>query len=178
VVLACFVLTPSLCESTAQREQAGIIEIDGKKNPERVPEYRVWAATFRTFAGGVRMLPDRVREHVSTAEETMIFAEADHLQKVQADCVKRLVDAREPLAALERTGAGSKSRIAVAKEVDTVMWEIELGCRWETLHARDRVLERLNPNGRAALLAFVESRKAGLSFTVPKNGMDRFRQPQ
>jgi hypothetical protein len=92
---------------------------------------------------GVRVLLNGVAEHVSTAETTLIFAEADQLKKFQADCVKRLTDAREPLAALERAGAEQTIRLAKAKEVDAAMCDNELSCSWETLHARDRVLEGL-----------------------------------
>ena len=47
---------------------SNVIHFDGKKNPEMVPDYRVWAMMFRIFADGVRILPDGVVEHVSKAE--------------------------------------------------------------------------------------------------------------
>ena len=138
----------------------------------------MWASAFQTFALGVRMLPDGVDEYVSLTESSVIFAEADKQQKIQGDCIQRLIAAREPLSALERAGAEQSVRFAKAKEVDAAMWEVELGCRWETLRGRDRVLEQLNVDGRNALVKFVESRKAGMKSLVPKNGLERYRQPQ
>ena len=76
--------------------------------------------TFRIFADGVRILPDGVIEHVSKAEASLIFTEADKLKKVQETCVERLLDAREPwlhwsepertrLPGLQRPGSGRRN---------------------------------------------------------------------
>ena len=212
--LLALVVLPSPTLGTAQESPpSNVIVIDGKKNPEQIPEYRVWASTFRTFAESTpaqarknyeemmrdptvnettrkeftalieviertgRVLPDGLAEYVSAAETALIFAEADQQQKVQTDCVQRLIAAREPLSALD-AGADQPTWFAKAKEVDVAMWEIELGCRRETLRMRDRVLEQLNVDGRNALVKFVESMKAGMKSFVPKNGLERYRLPQ
>ena len=58
------------------------------------------------------------------------------------------------------------------------MWEIELACRWDTLHARDRVTATISPAAQLALTHFVDSEKTGLTYHIPKAGLDRFRQPK
>lgn len=160
-----------------------VVEITGRQNPELVPEYRAWRHALRLLASGPRQLPDSalpkgLREHVTRAEETLILREADYVQQVQLDCVKRGIEARAPLAKLEAAGVPMKERLSTMRDVDARMWKIELACRWETLHARDRILERLSAPAQTALIAFVELKKGGLSFSVPKGGLERFRQPQ
>ena len=179
LMLALVVLpSPTLGAEQEPTMPPNMILIDGKKNPERIPQYRIWLDVFRTFAEGVQILPDGVAEHVSAAESKLIFAEAKRLEKFHSDCIQRLLKARAPLFALEQAGAEPTVRFAKARELDPVMWEIELGCRWETLHTRDRVLDQLTIEGRTALAAWTESRKAGLKSYVPKAGLERYRQPQ
>ena len=62
--------------------------------------------------------------------------------------------------------------------IDARVRQINLECRWETLHARDRVLAALNPDGRAALMAFVESTKVGTSLSIPRKDLARFLEPE
>ena len=86
--------------------------------------------------------------------------------------------ARAPLAKLEATGPSRDAWTALAKKIDPKMWEIELACRWDTLHARDHLLAVISPEGGLALTRFVEDQKKGLTFHTTKSGLDRFRQPQ
>ena len=179
LMLALVVLpSPTLGAEQEPTMAPNMILIDGKKNPESIPQYRIWLDVFRTFAEGVQVLPDGVAENVSAAESKLIFTEAKRLEKFHSDCIQRLLKARAPLFALEQAGAEPTVRFAKARELDPVIWEIELGCRWETLHTRDRVLDQLTIEGRTALVAWTESRKAGLKSYVPKAGLERYRQPQ
>jgi hypothetical protein len=179
LVLLCVLSLPMLAGQAPDGiRQTEMVRIEGSKNPEQVPAYRAWALAFDIFAGGSRLLPTSMVEVTSKNEAAAIFAEADAFKKRRDGCDKRLLAAREPLAQLEATKPTRKDWIALARKIDPVMWEIELACRWEILHARDRLVEKLTPETRLALETFVESQKAGTSFTVPKNGLDRFRQPQ
>ena len=56
--------------------------------------------------------------------------------------------------------------------------EIQLACRQDTLQARDRLLERLNPEGQAELIRFVEDKKAGTTVTIRKRELAHYLQPQ
>jgi hypothetical protein len=179
LMLALVVLpSPPLGAEQEPKMPPNMTLIDGKKNPESIPEHNVWLSVFRTFAEGVQILPDGVAEYVPPAESALIFTEAKRLQKFWSDCTSRLLKAREPLYALEQAGAEPTVRFAKARELDFVMWEIELACRWETLHTRDRLLEQLNIKGRTALKAWTESRKAGTKLFIPRAGLERYRQPQ
>jgi hypothetical protein len=143
-----------------------IVQIDGGKNPELIPEWNAWGFAFRLFATGSRQLPSSVHFAVSTEEAAMLMKEADQLQKVDQDCRNRVVKlhdllGKEPDAVLDRR-----------------LRDITLECRWATLHARDRVLEALKPEGVAALTAFVASTKVGTSVAIPKKDLARFLEPQ
>jgi hypothetical protein len=143
-----------------------VIEIDGAKNPEMIPQWSAWEFAFRVIAGGSRMLPSPVHQAVSKEEAAIIVAEAVGNQKRDAVCQERMLKLQPLMFTNE------------AVEINRRQVEIQIECRWQTLHARDRVLERLGSQGRTALIGFVESMKAGTKVTVPKRELAHYLQPQ
>lgn len=143
-----------------------LIHVDGSKNPEMIPQWSAWAFAFRLIAGGRKLLPTLVHRQVSMEEAAMILEEAEAAQKIDAACEERM----------------SRLRRFIGKEkasvLDAQARAITLDCRWQTLHARDRLLETLRPEGQAALIEFVESTKAGTTFTLTKRQLPRFMEPQ
>ena len=142
------------------------IEIDGSKNPELIPEWSAWGFAFRVIATGSRQLPSSVHAVVSTEEATLLLKQADRLQKFDRECQNRMVKLHS-LLGKEKDDA-----------LDARLRDLTLDCRWATLHARDRVLEQLTPEGGAALMAFVASTKVGTSLTIRKQDLARFLEPQ
>lgn len=176
VLMACL---PAQAGAQVRTAPVEIVSIDGSVNPELVPQYRAWAYAFRLLAGNRPELglPNGLREFVSPAEAALILREAHHVVRQEGGCLERALKAREPLTRLEAAGTPIKERLATAREVDAAMFAIDLSCRWEALHARDRLLEALSLDAGAALLRYVELKKLGLRFDIPKNGLERFRQP-
>ena len=177
VLLAC--LPAQAVAQTSRPSTVEIVSIDGSLNPELVPQYRAWSYAFRLLASGPPGLglPNALRPFVSPAEEALILKEAEHLVRLEENCVRRGLEAREPLTRLEAAGTPLKDRLDTLRDVDARLFAIELSCRWEALHARDRLLIALSPESASALSGYVEERKRGLRITVPRNGLDRFRQP-
>ena len=168
-------LVVSVLTSVAARSQAPvasapskseILQIDGSKNPELVPQWSVWGYVFRVFAGGPRQLPTSVLRLVSKAEESLVMREADAVQKIDADCQARLTKVVALLG------------VESMATVDGRVREISVACRRETLQARDRILAGLNPEAAAALMAFAESTKAGTSMSLPRKDLARFLEPE
>jgi hypothetical protein len=147
-------------------QQPEMLQVDGSKNPELIPQWNVWGYVFRVIAGGPRQLPASVYHLVSKDEEALVMKEADGVQKIDAGCQTR--------AAKAVTLLGAETVAAVDARIRTISVE----CRRETLHARDRVLSALNPAAAAALAAFAESTKAGTSISVPKKDLARFLEPE
>jgi hypothetical protein len=160
------VMTASQVPAAAGPSRPDIMQIDGSKNPELVPQWSVWGFVFRVIAGGPRQLPSSVLRLASKDEEALVLKEADGVQNVDADCQARLTKAVALL--------GVESRDAV----DARVRAITVACRRETLHARDRLLVRLNPAAAAALVAFAESTKAGTSTSLPRKDLARFLEPE
>ena len=155
--------TPPARPSDASEEE---VVIDGSKNPELIPQWYAWEFAFRIMGGGSKELPTTVYRVVSAAERALILAEAQaSLQRDQA-CQER-VGKLVPLVGKE------KNAVINAKQR-----EIQLDCRRDTLQARDRLLERLNPEGQTELIKFVEDKKAGTTVTIRKRELDHYRQPQ
>jgi hypothetical protein len=146
--------------------RAELIEIDGSRNPELIPQWAAWEFAFRVIGGGQKELPAIVFRVVSTEERALILAAAQASLQRDRACHARL----EKLAPL------------VGKEQNSVInakqREIQLDCRWETIHARDALLERLRPQARTALITFVEDTKQGTKSTVSKRGLAHYLQPQ
>ena len=143
-----------------------MMQIDGGRNPELIPEWNAWGFAFRVFATGSRQLPSTIHFAVSSEEAAMLMKEADQLQKVDQDCRTRVLKLHDLLG---------KERKDV---LDRKLRDITLECRWATLHARDRVLEALKPEAAIALTTFVASTKVGTSVAVPKKDLARFLEPQ
>jgi hypothetical protein len=156
------------------------VTIDGKVTPDRIPEYVVWRHTFHLLKmASVDRLPDALAM-LTTWEKDFVLRESAKIEQHLLDCNTRKLQAREPLQKLEAEGKNPFAIMTHAqiKVVDEAMWAIELQCRWDILTTRDRVLVRLTPEAQTALRSFVDQRKEGISFTVPENGLARFRQPQ
>lgn len=178
VLVVCAVL--SVSDSLAAQQQAGDwVEIDGKKNPELVPDYAAWRHALRIIGTSTPdTLPSTIYRAATAAEKRLLIDEGLKLtHTLESDCTARLLEAREPIAALERAGV-SWQNLDLAKNVDAAMWKIEQECRSETIKSRDLLRGELTAATVAALASFVEHMRGGMSFTVPKNGMERFRQPQ
>lgn len=145
---------------------SGMVVVDGGARPDLVPEWSVWGYVFRILTGGPRQLPGSVAELTSPAERAFVLREADAVRKADAACEARLA------RAMTRLGQDS------AAMVDDRLHEINVACRWDTLHARDTVLSGLNPAAAAALRAFAESTKTGTSISVPRKKLPRFLEPE
>jgi hypothetical protein len=141
------------------------VHIDGSKNPELIPQWTVWRQAFHNMAQ-VSNIPTEVIHHLSPKEQESLLAAARADVKKELGCQERVLE----IMPLLSTGD--------AKQINDKTKEINLDCRWQTLNRRDQVLESLNPEGRSALVNWVESNKAGMSVRVPKSELAFFRQPQ
>jgi hypothetical protein len=166
MLLASGVLDAGHRQGTVEKRMPEMIEIDGSRSPELIPEWSAWSFAFRVIATGSRQLPSSVHLVVSKEEAAFLLNQADRLQKQDRDCQHRVVKLHSLLGR-------EKDDV-----LDTRLREITLECRWATLHARDRVLEQLEPEGAAALAAFVTSTKAATSLTIRKQDLARFLEPQ
>jgi hypothetical protein len=143
-----------------------MVQIDGAKNPELIPQWHTWGFAFRVIAGGPKAIPSVVLIHLTKDEADLLHREAEADQKNDEECQRRVMRLVPLLSTPEATTVNEKTR------------EINLDCRWQTLRARDRVLQGMAAEGQAALTSWVESNKTGMQVSVPKAELDFFRQPQ
>ena len=109
-----------------------------QQNPELIPQWYAWGFAFRIM-GGSKELPTTVYRVVSAEERALILAEAQASLRRDQACQER-VGKLVPLVGKE------KNSVMNAKQR-----EIQLDCRRDTLQARDRLLERLNPEGQTVI---------------------------
>lgn len=167
-MIAAFILViASVAVQAPRGEPAEIVEIDGSRNPELIPEWSAWEFAFRTIAGGSKLIPTEVLVHLSAAEAELILEAALASQERDRACQARV----------QRLPAPTR---ASARQHNQRTREIQIECRWQTLDARDRLLEALeeNPEGQQALVRWVESTKLVTRVTIPKGELAHFRQPQ
>lgn len=167
------VLAVLLLQPAAQKPAVAIppgdsamVVVDGAARPDLVPEWSVWGYVFRVVSGGPRQLPSSVAELATAAEMEFVLREADAVRKADAACESRLA------RAFTRLGQDPPAM------VDDRLHEINVGCRRDTLRARDAVLAGLNPAAASALRAFAESTKTGTSISVPRKKLPRFLEPE
>jgi hypothetical protein len=179
MVMATHVLMSALCASTmltqgktppkvtfSNPSPSEMVQIDGSKNPELIPQWSAWQFAFRVIAGGPKVIPSVVLVHLSKDEADLVRAAAESDDKNDTECQARVLKLVPLLQTEEAVTINERTR------------EINLECRSFTLKTRDRVLEGLRPQGQAALIEWVESNKAGMQVSVPKRELAFFRQPQ
>ena len=143
-----------------------MVLIDGAKNPEMIPQWHIWGFAFRVIAGGPKAIPSVVLIHLTKDEADLLHREAGNDQKTDEACQERVMRLVPLLSTPEAKSVNEKTR------------QINLDCRWQTLRARDRVLEGMTAEAQTALTNWVESNKTGMRVSVPKSELDFFRQPQ
>ena len=162
-VILVSLITPATAGAPPQKP-TDVMHIEGRKNPELIPEWSVWEDALRIIAGGSRQLPSHVLEHTTKDEEALILREADQQRKRDAECKTRILalkpDSEKPDTLIQRSQA------------------IKLQCRWGALHARDRILAAMSPAARTALMEFVESVRAATTVDILKRDLAFFLQPQ
>jgi len=160
-----------------------MIEIDGSKEPWRIPQWNAWRFAFGVIARQANeLLPTDVHVYVTKKEAALIRREAEISLKNDAACEEKMLELRarlvEALTACRPQGRSCiqlKSRAITQETKDS-----EITCRWQTLHARDRALEGLkdNPVGQSALIQWVETTKRGRIIGMHKSEEAHFRLPE
>jgi hypothetical protein len=168
VVTLAAVVSLTATDSSAQPKRGQIewVVIDGRKNPEQIPEWSAWESVFSDIAGGRKLLPSNVQSVVSQEE-------ADLIRRESEASVRRSAEYKDTLLNLTKTMPGSTPLKRLGRQK-----EIRLECRWANLHARDRLLAALNPAAAAALTAYAQEVKKGTTFTVAKSEVAFLRLPQ
>ncbi len=143
-----------------------IVFIDGERQPDLVPQWRVWEYALRVFARGAKLLPSALAGRLTADESSRLFREAEaHLRREAAlrDYLRRL-----SLLVIRETGEAIDERRRIAA----------LEYRRGVLESRDRLLGALAPPARAALDAFVTSQKARVKLAISKRELAWYLRPE
>lgn len=141
------------------------LEIDGRKNPEMIPQWDIWLAAFEIISRASE-LPTEVLKQVSAEEASSIRDAAQENSRNFLALQQRVLQLMPTLQTDE------------AKFVTERTQALNIDFRWKVLQLRDRLLAGLNPAGQAALTNYVESLKAGIRVFVPKKELAYYRTPQ
>ena len=165
--------------ASAQAPRAGTtvaderITIDGAKNPEMVPQWAAWRFAF-TQIREAKDIPSDVIGLISKVEAGLILKDADADEVFYKDGEARALKLQRQLFA----ETDRAKQMALAPVLQAKADEIEMEYRRQTLDLRDHLLRTLRPEGRAALMAFVEAGKAGHRVTLLTSRLAAYRRPE
>ena len=151
-----------------------VFTLDGKKNPELVPQWAIWRMAF-TMIRQAQDIPSDVIFVTSKEEHAVILKDAAADATFYKDCAARASKLREQILGALPAGAEME---AVAKQTQPGFDEIEMECRRHTLDLRNHTLAGLRPTGQNALTAWVESLKPGFSAVLRKANLAAYRLPE
>lgn len=167
--VVCLLPLPASAQSTGPSgaKAPEMIEIDGRKHPEQIPQWSAWESALRTINTGSKLLPSKVHHLATEEERALISKEAAANAQRDTECRARIEREIGPLVGKEKRDTLRAKQQA-----------IHIDCRWKTLHARDHLLAQLRPEVGEALIEFVEHTKASMVITMPKAELDMYRQPE
>lgn len=154
--------------TVASAVPGGMVEIDGAKTPDALPDYVVWTQGLSAFSIIKRdnIVTAMQETRLSDADLALALAEGERQDKRDTECADRT----RPIAESMRGQKVEKIEAAVRPEV--------LKCRWAVLDAADRLLASMSPDGRIALTAWIMDRRKGIKVYVPKSDLEFFKQPR
>jgi hypothetical protein len=174
LLLAAVVLLSACASASGQAQQPTItlgpdgpkvIVIDGSKDPSAIPQWLAWERTF----GALNTHPQgHIPVWNMSDKETEITMAA----------------ARAAAAADDRCNANLTKRMDSLKSSykPDALWtenkRLIVGCRQETLDHADRLIEQLSPQGRQALLAWLDDRRRSTTSYVFEKEMAFYRSPR
>jgi hypothetical protein len=149
----------------------GYVTIDGRKNPERIPEYVAWGSAFRELAlleknGDARLLDEKVA--LTAAERTLVF-EAGRQQLER--------DAASQKTQLEIADRLSHRGVPLEKQLEAVR-PVVMAHRQRVLDAEEALLAKLGSEARMALTEWVNGRRAHITMLVHKDDLEDYRKPR
>lgn len=157
-----------------QRDQT--IEIDGKKNPEMIPDHVLWKHVFRFFASNSGM-PSDLRHTLETRDLPMPAADYELLRDYADKHAATEAALTEPVRRLQEQftqTTNTRSRSEIRDQLRT----LELEQRFKTLQLADALLLALSDQGRIRLLEWTQDFKTDISISVPRSDLEFFRRPR
>jgi hypothetical protein len=171
-----------------------MIEIDGSKEPQRIPEWSAWRSAFRSLKDTVATkedlptavaliaTPGDLRLIVRAAEES--FRNDAAYEELAVALYFKLLAVRQACDAKEATRQKRKDCfIREGNPISRPYMEVEeFAYRQRTLDIRDRLLRQLGERGRMevglALMAWVESQKKGMKAFIHKSSLADYYKPR
>jgi hypothetical protein len=154
----------------AQQAAIDIIEINGRTNPELIPEYVLWEFGF----GGLALIKEK---NMTVAIDSLGLSAAD-LALVWKEASLQRDREEQSMTRQRRQRELSKAQGASQQELTAALQKIVLDYRWSVLEARDRLVAAMSAEGQASLLAWMELRRSSIMASVVKSDWEFFRKPR
>jgi hypothetical protein len=170
--------------SNAEPMSSDMVVIDGRVEPERIPEYALWRGAFyvvahlkreRASKGTPRTFPmigapDGTNTPMELSERDADLLEAEAARQRERDVA---CDAGLQRIIRQLTDEGKNPDQIADALVDPI-----IECRWKDLEARDRVLSQMSEEGAALVRAWVNGQRYTSSLSVTKRELPYVMLPQ
>lgn len=147
------------------------IFIDGAKQPWLLPEWLVWDNIF----SGVSNIRSKRLEGSPLDSLAVTRAELIHIENAARwydDHTQACAERQKKEVAMLRAAKRPSAEVVKRQR------EVIIECRQEVLDAADALLRDMSDNGRVALLAYVESKKAGMWARIARSELEFYRLPR
>jgi hypothetical protein len=143
-----------------------MVTIDGKMEPDKLPQYLVWR---RALSGLAAMGHSGLRQELALTEQQASLVLTATAQEFVAEAA--VLKPMEALLLQER-------RDSAAPAGGRIMQDLELQRRAIVLAHADALVDALTGDGRNRLLAWVDRIRSTISITVAESDLPFFLQPR
>jgi len=178
-VLTLWLACPALVHGPGQQANTSaaadneIITIDGRKNPELIPQWAAWRSAFNVIRGA-HDVPTAVYIVATREERALLVKDAETDAGFYKECESRALKLRDPVV----NEPNDTKRAALIARLQPRADAIELECRQHTLDLRNQVLQALSSATQSAVRNWVEAGKSGMQITLRKADLKRYRLPE
>jgi hypothetical protein len=162
--------TAGMARQSSSAAPPKMLVIKGSETPDLIPEHALWRQTFFMLAA---MKFHKLNERL----------ESIGLSEPELEAVLKVAEGeegrhRECDEAIRNKDTGLRAQGLDLKAVYQGHYDVILACRQRTLDVRDRLLASLSPQGQATLVAWVESRRVKMTFTIAEHEAEFFKLPR
>lgn len=157
-------------QSVKNSSVSEMVEINGADHPEAIPDYLAWQTGFSKLAH----IKDRnivpALDALALTRDDLALAYQESAKQSERDdaCgekTRRLMEAK-------------RAQKAKPRDIETAVRPLILDCRQITLDAKDRLLNRLSPEGRSKLESWIDESRRTIRVQIRKDQLDFFRRPR
>ncbi len=144
-----------------------LIDIDGQRDPDRLPETMVWGELFHVLHRFTRGKTDPADSEVRDFVEANLFMSSEDVSILLPEVARALERIRSVKGRLNEVGGDPTAKRALRRDM-----------RIGILEDRNRILAKLSPRGAKALLRYVAVLRQGSQVSITPEALAEEREAE